>query len=65
MYYKGEIRDDLLHNRWWENGGHERGFHVYIPGHIQAKQIKHSLMKQKLDQEYLNCTNSILKQISI
>jgi hypothetical protein len=30
-------------------------------GHIQSKQIKHARMKQKLDEEYLNCTKSILK----
>ena len=30
-------------------------------GHMQAKQIKHAQMKQKLGEEYLNCTKSILK----
>jgi len=30
-------------------------------GHMQAKQIKHAQMKQKLGKEYLNCTKSILK----
>jgi len=30
-------------------------------GHMQAKQIKHARMKQKLGEEYLNCTKSILK----
>ena len=30
-------------------------------GHMQAKQIKHAQMKQKLREEYLNCTKSILK----
>jgi len=30
-------------------------------GHIQAKQIKHARMKQKLDEEYLNRTKSLLK----
>jgi len=28
-------------------------------GHIQAKQIKHARMKQKLGEEYLNRTKSI------
>jgi len=30
-------------------------------GHMQAKQIKHARMKQKLGEEYLNRTKSILK----
>jgi len=30
-------------------------------GHMQAKQIKHAQMKQKLGEEYLNRTKSILK----
>ena len=30
-------------------------------GHTQAKQIKHARMKQKLGEEYLNRTKSILK----
>jgi hypothetical protein len=30
-------------------------------GHMQAKQIKHARMKQKLGEEYLNCTKNILK----
>jgi len=30
-------------------------------GRIQAKQIKHARMKQKLGEEYLNHTKSILK----
>ena len=30
-------------------------------GHMQAKQIKHAQMKQKLGEEYLNRTTSILK----
>jgi len=30
-------------------------------GHMQAKQIKHAQMKQKLGREYLNCTKSIIK----
>jgi hypothetical protein len=30
-------------------------------GHMQSKQIKHAQMKQKLGEEYLNRTKSILK----
>ena len=30
-------------------------------GHVQSKQIKHAQMKQKLGEEYLNRTKSILK----
>ena len=30
-------------------------------GHMQSKQIKHARMKQKLGEEYLNRTKSILK----
>ena len=30
-------------------------------GHMQAKQIKHARMKQKLGEEYLNRTKSTLK----
>jgi len=30
-------------------------------GHVQTKQIKHAPMKQKIGEEYLNCTKSILK----
>ena len=30
-------------------------------GHTQAKEIKHAQMKQKLGEEYLKCTKSILK----
>jgi len=30
-------------------------------GHMQAKQIKHARMKQKLGEEYLNRTKSVLK----
>jgi len=30
-------------------------------GHMQAKQIKHAWMKQKLGEDYLNRTKSILK----
>jgi hypothetical protein len=30
-------------------------------GHMQSKQIKHAQMKQKLGEEYLNHTKSILK----
>jgi hypothetical protein len=30
-------------------------------GHIQTKQMKHTQMKQKLGDEYLNSTNSISK----
>ena len=34
---------------------------IYYLGHMQAKQIKHARMKQKLGKEYLNRTKSILK----
>jgi hypothetical protein len=27
-------------------------------GHVQSKQIKHRQMKQKLGEEYLNCTKA-------
>ena len=30
-------------------------------GHMQAKQMKHARMKQKLGEKYLNRTKSILK----
>jgi len=30
-------------------------------GHVQSKQITHTQMKQKLGEEYLNRTKSILK----
>ena len=30
-------------------------------GHMQAKQIKHAQMKQKLGEEYLNCTKKRIK----
>jgi len=33
--------------------------YIYL-GHMQSKQIKHAQMKQKLGEEYLHCTKSIL-----
>ena len=30
-------------------------------GHIKAKQIKRARMKQKIGEEYLNCTKSVIK----
>ena len=38
----------------------EDDFYRYL-GHVQANQIKHARMKEKLDEDYLNRTKSILK----
>jgi hypothetical protein len=39
---------------------HEDDIYRYM-GHMQSKQITHKQMKQKLGEEYLNLTKSILK----
>ena len=38
----------------------EDDMYTYL-GHMQAKQIKHARMKQKLGEEYLNRTKCILQ----
>jgi len=62
MYCKGETRDEKLTTEDDDTmeALNKDDMYRYL-GHMQAKQIKHARMKQKLGEEYLNHTKIILK----